>query len=58
VNVFPAVVYADLETAIQKAMTGVWPGYEVTAFRLHLVHSWWRKIQSLGISKQYGKRDS
>jgi hypothetical protein len=58
VNVFPAVVYADFEPAIQNAMTAVWPGCEVTAFRLHLVQSWWRKIQSLGISKQYGKRDS
>jgi hypothetical protein len=58
VNVFPAIVYADFETAIHNAVTTVWPGLEVKACRFHLGQSWWRKIQSLGLSKQYGKRDS
>ena len=39
-------------------MTTVWPGCEVKACRFHLGQSWWRKIQSLGLSKQYGKNDS
>jgi hypothetical protein len=30
---------------------------EVKACRLHLGQSLWRKIQSLGLSKQYGKKD-
>ena len=28
------------------------------ACRLHLGQSWWRKIQSMGLSKQDGKKDS
>ena len=58
VNVFPAIVCADFETAIHDAVTRVWPGCEVKAFRFHLGQSWWRKIQSLGLSKQYGRKDS
>ena len=58
VNIFPAIVYADFETAIHNAVTTVWPGCEVKACRFHLGQSWWRKIQSLGLSKQYGTKDS
>ena len=58
VNVFPAVVYADFETAIHNALTTVWPGLKIKAYRFHLGQSWWRKIQSLGLSNQYGKKDS
>jgi len=36
----------------------VWSGCGVIACRFHLGQSWWRKIQSLGLSKQYGKKDS
>ena len=57
-NVFPKIVYADFETAIHNAVTTVWPGLEVKACRFHLGQSWWRKIQSLGLSKQCGKKDS
>jgi len=58
VNVFPTTVYADLEPAIYNAVTIVWPGLEVKACRFQLGQSRWRKIQSLGLSKQYGKKDS
>jgi len=58
VNVFPTIVYADFETAIHNAVTTVWPGREVKACSFHLGQSWWRKIQFLGLSKQYGKEDS
>jgi len=57
VNVFPAVVYADFETANHNAVTTVWPGLEVKACRFRLGQSRWRKIQSLGLSKQYGQKD-
>ena len=50
--------YVEFETAIHNAMTTVWPGLEVKACRLHLGKSWWWVIQSLGLSKQYGKKDS
>jgi hypothetical protein len=58
VNVFPTIVYADFETAIHNAVKTVWPGIQVKACRFHLGQSWWRKIQSSGFSKQYGKKDS
>jgi len=58
VNVFPAIVFADFETAVHNAVTTVWPGLEVKACRFHLGQSWWRKIQSLGLSRQYRKKDS
>jgi len=55
---FPAVVFADFETAIHNAVTTVWSDLEVKACHFHLGQSWWRKIQSLGLSRQYGKKDS
>jgi hypothetical protein len=39
VNVFPAIVCADFETVIHDAVTTVWPGLEVKAFRFHLGQS-------------------
>jgi hypothetical protein len=57
VNVFPTIVYADFEAAIHNAVTTVWPGLKFKACRFHLGQSWWRKMQSLGLSKQFGKKD-
>jgi len=57
VNVFPSIVYADFKTTIHNAVTTVWPDCEVKEFRFHLGQSWWRKIQSLGLSRQYEKKD-
>jgi hypothetical protein len=58
VNVFPPTVYADFETTIHKAVTAVWPGLEVKIFCFHLGQIMWLKIKSLGLNKQYGKKDS
>ena len=58
VNVFLTIVYAEFETAIHNIVTTVWPGREVKACRFHVRQSWWGKMQSLGLSKQYGKKDS
>jgi hypothetical protein len=58
VKLCPAVVHANFETAIPKAVTTVWPSCKVKARRFNFGQSWWRKIQSLGLSKQYGKKDS
>jgi len=57
VKVCPAVVHANFETAIPTAVTTVWQSCEVKAHRFYLGQSWWRKIQSLGLSKQYGEKD-
>jgi hypothetical protein len=35
----------------------VWPVCEVKARRLHFGQCWRRTVQSLGLSKQYGKKD-
>jgi hypothetical protein len=40
VNVFPTIVFADFEPAIQNAATTVWPGLEVKTCRFHLGQSW------------------
>jgi hypothetical protein len=40
VNVFPAVVYAEFETAFHNTVTTVWPGLEVKACLFHLRQSW------------------
>ena len=45
--------YADFEIAIHNEVTTVLPGLEVKECRLHLGQSWWPKMQSLGLSKQY-----
>jgi len=58
VNVFPTFVYADFEAAIHNEVKTVWPGLGVKACRFQLGQSWWWKIQSLGLSKKYGKKDS
>ncbi|GFG40094.1 hypothetical protein Cfor_10981, partial [Coptotermes formosanus] len=58
VSVCPTVAYADFETAIHKAARTVWPGCEIKACCFHLGQSCWRKMQSLGLSKQYGQKDS
>jgi len=58
VNVFPTIVYADFETAIHNEVKTIWPGLEVKACHFHLGQSLWHQIQSLGLSKQYGKKDS
>jgi hypothetical protein len=47
-----------LRTAIHNAVTKVWPSCEVKACLFHLEQSWWRQIQSSGLSKQYGEKDS
>ena len=47
VNVFPTTVHADFQTAIHDAVTAVWPGCGVKAFRFHLGQSWWRKKYDL-----------
>jgi len=58
VNIFPTVVYADFETANHNAVTTCGQAWKIKACRFHLGQSWWRKVQSLGLSRQYGKKDS
>ena len=39
VNIFLTIVFADFGTATHNAVTTVWPGCEVKAFRLHFGQS-------------------
>ena len=56
VNILPTTVYADFETVIHNAMTTAWPGFVDKACLLRLRQSWWRKMQSLGLSKHMERK--
>lgn len=52
----PEEVVIDFEMAIHKAVNAVWSGTKITGCRFHLSQAWWRKIQHLGLSKDYKER--
>jgi hypothetical protein len=58
VNVFSKNIYADFETTTHNAVKTVWTGREVKECLIHLGQYWRQKIQSLGLSIQYEKKDS
>jgi hypothetical protein len=49
----PLRVVADFEVAIHNAVTMVWKDVEITGCRFHLLQAWFRKVQTLGLSKDY-----
>lgn len=50
-------VVMDFEKAIHSAVSDVWPDIKVIGCRFHLTQSWFRKIQSYGLTTEY-KTDS
>lgn len=50
---FPKYVVADYELAIHKAISAQWPSSIIQGCRFHLGQAWFRKIQSLGLVKEY-----
>jgi len=48
----PTEVFIDFEQAIHSAVAEVFPNAKIRGC-LHLGQSWWRKIQSLGLTKMY-----
>ena len=52
----PANVTIDYEKAIINAVTEVWPESNIIGCRFHLTNSWWKKIQSLGLSMEYKEK--
>lgn len=54
----PDIVFVDFETNIHKAIQLIWPLATIKGCRFHLGQSWWRKIQSLGLSSDYKNKDS
>ncbi|KAE9544413.1 hypothetical protein AGLY_001592 [Aphis glycines] len=52
------VIFVDFETSIYKAIRLTWPLAAIKGCRFHLDQSWWRKIQSLGLSTDYKDKES
>lgn len=53
VSCFPTDIFIDFEPAIHSAAAEVFPNAKISGCRFHLGQSWWRKIQSLGLTKLY-----
>ncbi|KAE9522680.1 hypothetical protein AGLY_016902 [Aphis glycines] len=51
----PKIVFADFEKAIHLTFLKVWPSISLKGCRFHLAQSWWRKIQTIGLSSEYKK---
>jgi len=54
----PENVTIDYEKAVINAVNEVWPESNIIGCRFHLTNSWWRKIQSLGLSNEYKNTNS
>lgn len=54
----PDIVYVDFEKAIHAALRAVWPTVQLKGCRFHLGQSWWRKILTVGLSKDYRDKES
>ncbi|XP_050516141.1 uncharacterized protein LOC126891006 [Diabrotica virgifera virgifera] len=54
----PTKIVLDFETAIHNAVKYVWTDIIIHGCRFHLTQSWWRKIQSLGLSCEYKDKSS
>jgi hypothetical protein len=50
---FLTEVVIDFEQVIHSAVAEVFPNAKIKWCRFHLGQSWWRKIQSLGLTKMY-----
>lgn len=55
-NILEIVI--DFEKAIHKAVEQVWPLAEVIGCRFHLLQSWYRKIQQIGLIPAYKDESS
>jgi len=52
------IIYADFEKAIHVAVSEVWPQSKLRECRFHLGQTWWRTIQSLGLSDDLKNKNS
>jgi hypothetical protein len=53
----PLRVYADFEYSVHSAVNEVLIFSEIRGCRFHLGQSWWRRIQTLGLTSTYKERD-
>lgn len=56
-SISPKIITADFETAIHKSIYHAFPEVVVRGCRFHLGQSWYRKIQQLGLSAEYQKKN-
>lgn len=54
----PKSIVIDFEKSIHIAVNIVWPSSEVIGCRFHLLQSWYRKIQELGLTGEYKDKTS
>lgn len=52
------IVFVDFEQSIHSALTLTWFHIEIRGCRFHLAQSWWRRIQSLGLTIEFKNKDS
>ena len=53
-----AVRHLEFEIAVHEAVRSVWPNVIIKACQFHLGQAWYRKIQNLGLSKEYKDLES
>ncbi|XP_071176290.1 uncharacterized protein [Mytilus edulis] len=49
----PNVIHIDFEQAMHTAIMHAFPQCKIDCCRFHLAQSWWRKIQTVGLSTDY-----
>uniref|UniRef100_A0A6P7GMH4 Uncharacterized protein LOC114344197 n=1 Tax=Diabrotica virgifera virgifera TaxID=50390 RepID=A0A6P7GMH4_DIAVI len=54
----PSEIVCDFEEAIHKASRNVWPQLKITGCRFHISQAWLRKIQNIGLKREYSDKDS
>lgn len=53
ISLSPNKIFVDFEKAIHTAISCVWPGVQIKGCNFHLHQSWYRKIQSVGLTSDY-----
>ncbi|XP_068238357.1 uncharacterized protein [Palaemon carinicauda] len=54
----PSVLHVDFEFPILTILKETFPDAIIKCCRFHLGQAWWRKIQNLGLSKEYKDKNS
>lgn len=54
----PKTITSDFELAIHKAIREIFPKTQIKGCLFHLGQSWYRKIQTLGLSTEYQLKDN
>jgi hypothetical protein len=48
-------IHLDFEDRMHVTVTNLFPDVVIRSCRFHLSQAWWRKIQALGLAKEYKK---